>query len=168
MAAEGGVQMREYALADLPRLADVLAAPQGTLRARFRFRHRSQGVIGATVEIEAAPQLRCQRCLKGFEYPLKSSSEIEFAASEDAQATDPQCELYVTDGGMTSLQDLAEEELILALPVVAAHDLSIGCGASMAVPVSEPEAAGETRRPFAGLQDMLKKTQGKHHGSSEK
>jgi len=60
---------------------------------------------------------------------------------------------------------LAEEELLLALPIAAACSAPQSCGnapefaANAEVPEApSPEAPGAGRRPFGGLQDLLKKT----------
>ena len=61
--------------------------------------------------------------------PIAGSSEIEFASSEDAErGADPQREIYATKEGLVSLRELAEEELLLALPIVAVCDSPQSCG----------------------------------------
>jgi len=54
------------------------------------------------------------------------------------------------DDGSVSLRDLAEEELLLALPVIAACGTPEVCGRA--------PSPDERQRPFAVLQDLLKKT----------
>jgi uncharacterized protein len=63
------------------------------------------------------------------------------------------------DEGLVSLRELAEEELLLALPIVAMHTLQ-ACGqAPIYEAGGEMEPASDDRtRPFAALQDLLKKT----------
>jgi uncharacterized metal-binding protein YceD (DUF177 family) len=63
------------------------------------------------------------------------------------------------------LRELAEEEMLLALPIVAMCSAPETCGQAPVAPDDAGAAAGEARdrsgdrsRPFAGLQDMLKKT----------
>ena len=59
-----------------------------------------------------------------------------------------------------SLRELAEEELLLALPIAAACSAPQSCGNApkLAADAEVPEASGGGRRPFGGLQDLLKKT----------
>src|SRR5260370_12633807 len=71
---------RVYPLGGMPRLQDLLADAQGSVRARFAFAKVDSGRAGATVAIEAAPQLVCQRCLQGFAFTVAGSSEIEFSS----------------------------------------------------------------------------------------
>jgi len=54
------------------------------------------------------------------------------------------------DDGSVSLRELAEEELLLALPVIAACSTPEVCGRA--------PSPDEKQRPFAVLQDLLKKT----------
>jgi uncharacterized metal-binding protein YceD (DUF177 family) len=63
------------------------------------------------------------------------------------------------NNGQVSLRELAEEELLLALPLVPACRSPSTCGkapgdTSGAAPAG---ATGQMRRPFSALQDILKK-----------
>jgi uncharacterized protein len=151
LAEQGAVLERDYPLGDLPRLQDLLADKKGTAHAVFAFSRLVTGRAGVRVSIEATPHLVCQRCTKGTEIAVSSSSGIEFAGDEDADLVDPQDEIFVTLDGTVSLTELAEEELLLALPSVPRCATPEACGKSGALD-------GDRSRPFAGLQDMLKKT----------
>jgi uncharacterized protein len=159
LADNSMVLERVYPLGELHRLQDILADARGSVRARFAFAKVDSGRAGATVAIEATPQLVCQRCLQDFAYAAAGSSEIEFSSGADVGAANSQREVYATDEGWVSLRELAEEELLLALPAVAMHAPET-CGRAQI-----DEADGETQdmssdrsRPFAVLQDLLKKT----------
>jgi uncharacterized protein len=159
LAAERETLERVYELGQLPRLQDLLADQQGQLRAAFAFAPAPSGRSGAAVTIEAAPRLVCQRCLDGFEFPVAARSEVEFAAQARPDGPLSQRELYVTEQGRVSLRDLAEEELLLALPLVPACTAPRSCGkaAQFDASTAAKPAAQETVRPFAELQDLLKK-----------
>jgi uncharacterized protein len=152
---------RDYELGGLPRVRDLLAEPQGVLRASFAFAKLPAGRAGAKVRIEAVPQLVCQRCLQGFGCRIDAGSEIEFAGAEDPQSeADSEREFFVTMNGQVSLQELAEEELLLALPIAPACDAPLACGNSQRLVTNDAGAgsSAEVRRPFSALQDLLKKT----------
>jgi uncharacterized protein len=155
LAAEAAVLKREFALQDLPRLQDLLAQPIGSVVARYEFEVVGGSRAGATISVEASPQLMCQRCLMGFAFPVVVSSEIEFASSESSAPEDSPREIYLMTNGLVSLRELAEEELLLALPVIAACTTPQTCGRAPAV---EADPVDAPKRPFAGLQEMLKKT----------
>jgi uncharacterized protein len=150
LADDGVVLERQYPLSELPRLQDSLADARGSVKARFAFAKVGDGRAGASVAVQADPQLICQRCLKGFAFKVAADSEIEFASSEaDAPADSPR-EIYLMNDGTVSLRELAEEELLLALPLVAVCSTPENCGRA---PTLEKKS-----RPFAALQDLLKKT----------
>ena len=156
---------RVYALEELPRLQDLLATPEGELQARFAFAKASSGRASATVSVRAVPQLLCQRCLQGFAFPVSGGSEVEFTDEDLAAASDGKRELFRAEAGRVSLRELAEEELLLALPIAAACSIPERCphAPRFAADAQAPESAGasesgEMRRPFRELRDLLKKT----------
>jgi uncharacterized protein len=150
---------RVYELRDLPRLQSVLAAARGCLRASFAFAKTQSGRPGVTVAIESTPTLQCQRCLEPFELSVTAQSEIEFATDEESADRASAREPFVLHDGAASMRDLAEEELLLALPVAPACGQPESCGRSPAL-IGVPGGSGapqETVRPFSVLQDLLKK-----------
>jgi len=160
LADDAVVLERVYPLGQMPRLQDLLADTRGSVRASFAFAKLGAGRTGATVAIEADPQLVCQRCMQGFAFAAAGSSEIEFSNGWTADAADSQREVYAMDEGRVSLRELAEEELLLALPIVAACGTPQTCGRA---PAHEAAAViqdlpSERSRPFSALQDLLKKT----------
>ncbi len=151
---------RVYELRDLPRLQSVLVSARGCLRASFAFAKTETGRAGVTVTIESDPTLRCQRCLEPFELPVTARSDIEFADDERAAEDTSGREPYVLSGGSASMRDLAEEELLLALPVAPACGQPESCGRAPSyggVPDAGSAPRETGRRPFSGLQDLLKK-----------
>jgi uncharacterized protein len=155
LADEAASLRREYDLASLPRVRDLLAEGGGTLRAAFDFAKTASGRAGATVRIEAEPRLVCQRCLQAFRLPVAATSEIEFADGEPAP--DAEREGYLMEQGSVLLRDLAEEELLLALPFAPACGAPRLCGNAASV-ATGPVTAEKTTRPFSGLQALFKKT----------
>jgi uncharacterized protein len=160
LADDAVVLERVYALSEMPRLQDVLADARGSVRANFAFANADSGRAGATVSVEGCPHLICQRCLQGFAYAAAGCSEIEFLNGSAASAQDSQREFYVTDEGLVSLRGLAEEELLLALPLVAVCSTPQTCGRAPAYETGEERAgvSSDRTRPFTALQDLLKKT----------
>jgi uncharacterized protein len=157
LAEEAVLLHREYELGRLPRLQDLLAEPRGTLSATFAFAKLASGRPGVRVSIEASPQLVCQRCMQGFGLRATGASEIEFASSEDAE---PEREFFSMENGRVSLRELAEEELLLALPIVPACNSPQSCGRAPSYATGDETTGvtGDMRRPFSALQDLLKKT----------
>ena len=160
LADDGAVLERVYPLGEMPRLQDLLADARGSVRARFAFAKLGAGRAGATVAIDATSQLVCQRCLQGFAFAAAGSSEIEFSSGPVSSASDSRREVYPTDAGLVSLRELAEEEMLLALPIVAACSTPQTCGRAPNYEASDQirDISGDRSRPFAALQDLLKKT----------
>lgn len=166
LAAERAQLERTYELGRLPRLQDLLAERHGVLCAKFGFSRAQSGRSVVRIEIEAAPRLVCQRCMQGYEFPVAVRSEVEIAddVQQDAAAGG---EVYASQRGLVSLGELAEEELLLALPLVPACSVPAICGRAPALgelrgrgkgeSTSVAAVAPESVRPFAGLQDLLKK-----------
>jgi uncharacterized protein len=160
LADNAVVLERVYPLGEMPRVQDLLADARGSVRARFVFAKLGVDRAGATVAVEATPQLVCQRCLQGFAFAVAGSSEIEFSSGPTSSAADSQREVYAMVGGLVSLRDLAEEELLLALPIVAVCSTPQTCGQApiYEAPEQNQDTSGDRSRPFAALQDLLKKT----------
>ena len=158
LASERATLDRDYPLAELPRLRDVLADPEGTLRARFEFARDGQGRAIASVAIEASAHWRCQRCGLPFERPLRSRSVVEFVADDRAETSDGDREPFAATDGRVRLADLAEEEFLLAAPLAPSCDEPERCARAPRSARESVVAAPATRRPFDGLRDLLQKT----------
>ena len=159
LAEDAIVLERTYDLRELPRLEDLLAEPGGVLHASFAFSKAPSGRAGARVEVRATPLLTCQRCMRGFTLAVAAGSDGEFASEETAAALDGEREVFHAVGGRVSLRDLAEEELLLALPIAPTCAAPLDCGNApgLVADAEPPSASQEMRRPFSALQDLLRK-----------
>jgi uncharacterized protein len=160
LADDRAVLERIYPLGEMLRLQDLLADAKGSVRARFAFAKLGVGRAGATVAVEATPQLLCQRCLQGFAFAAAGSSEIEFSSGSGQGAANSQREVYATNEGWVSLRELAEEELLLALPIAAMHapQACVQAPTTYQAAAEIQDLSGDRSRPFTALQDLLKKT----------
>ena len=125
-------------------------------RARIRFR-RQDGRSLASIEVEANLPLTCQRCLQPVNWPIAGSTQLAFEEPGSlAPTASDEYEVFVTHGGFVALTDVVEDELLLALPLVAKHAPN-ACEAT--VPQDERSedtpAAERAQTPFAGLKDLL-------------
>lgn len=155
LAATGTVIEREYRVADFARLADRLARPEGKATARLAL-SRIDGIAAGELRVRATAELTCQRCLAPVRRTVESASRLAFVASDEA-AVPADLEAVACDPRQVDLAALVEDELLLALPLIARHAEGEVCmqpqGAAM------PAAADEAtpmRRPFAALKDLLK------------
>jgi uncharacterized protein len=146
-------------LADFPRVRPRLAATDGVIDGRVRFR-RDSGFAVAGVEVSGSVPLVCQRCLGLMSWPIDGSAQVALIAAESqADAVPEHLEPMWAPGGRISLRDLLEEELLLGLPIVPLHADTSDC-VPTAVPVAS-EAPGADRssvqRPFERLGELLKR-----------
>src|SRR3990167_4745629 len=82
--------------------------------------------------LRAALHLCCERCGKSMVYPI----DMEFTlspVSSDAQIKNlnPLYEAVVMENELVSVMELVEDEILLALPMVAKHEDVAVCGAEI-------------------------------------
>ncbi len=109
--------------------------------------------------ISSALQMTCQRCLKGTEELFETELEVVLVSS-DAQAEKLQegFDTWLVEEQQIFLRDFIEDEILLALPLVIAHD---ECEAARklieALPEEEiSETQQEDSNPFAALKALKK------------
>ena len=165
LASQGGTIDKEYPLSDFRRVQDLLPAMVGTepagnkthaVRARFDFA-REGGCAVAEVQVKAELPLICQRCLQPMLWPVDSIATLVFVDAIEAGAEEIDGrDVFEAPGGRVALGAVVEEELLLALPLVATHARQSDCaeigraGARSAKPVRT-----DAQRPFAELGELL-------------
>lgn len=167
-AAEGGELAGDWPGASLPRLLDSQALPQDVAPAPVVWSARGERrpVTGGEPELwlqlsaRTTVWLSCQRCLQPFEQPLAVDARLRFVRGEaEAEALDAELEDDVLAlPRWLDLRELAEDELLLALPLVPRHERCpqpLPQGADDAVPAQAGDAVvGERPHPFAALQAL--------------
>jgi uncharacterized protein len=145
------VPIREF-----PRLREQLAEDAGTVHLTADFA-RELGFPVADVAVDGELSLTCQRCLAVMRWPVDSRTRValvpDLASADRApEGLDP----VVIEERRVSLRDLAEEELLLALPLIAMHERPAQCGATAAGSSRDGDVA-ESNKPFAQLGELLKR-----------
>lgn len=157
LAAAGEAVERQFPIAGFTRLGDRLAEPSGSARVRLELQ-LVDGTPSGVLQLQADVVLQCQRCLRPVRRALESESRLAFVAQADAPLPTDH-EPVVGDPCRVDLATLVEDELLLAVPLIAKHAPGEECGlpAQAGTRASEPApAAQEMRRPFAGLKDLMK------------
>ncbi|HSN71696.1 MAG TPA: DUF177 domain-containing protein [Steroidobacteraceae bacterium] len=160
LAARGGTLAQTFSLAALPRIAALGAGEQSWLGVQLRLEPVDNGIAirGAlTGEVD----LECQRCLGRVSILVEEQLDLVVVPSEGqaAQVIEP-ADAVVADPTRVDLAWLAEEEALLAMPLVPMHPAAQqGCADRSAGSDGDDERAGETERhtPFANLRDLLGK-----------
>lgn len=162
-AAAGTELHGQWPGAELARLAASQTPPQDQAPAGVHWRLHGERIKPAgaeaqtwlSVEARTAAWLTCQRCLQPMQVELAATRRIRFVADEaQAEALDAESEDDVLalprwlDG-----RELAEDELILALPLVPRHEQ---CPSGLDALGEPPAAIDEPRpaNPFAVLKDF--------------
>lgn len=113
----------ELQLAELQRLCGPLADNQGMVRTKFFFERDERNAVVFHSELEVEVKMVCQRCLELVTLPIYSA--CDYAVVKEGANTQSVPQGYdVLELGEDPLDLLAlvEEELLLALPIVPAHD----------------------------------------------
>ncbi|HYW03100.1 MAG TPA: DUF177 domain-containing protein [Gammaproteobacteria bacterium] len=144
-------------LAGMERLADMMLGPgREQVSVRLRFLRDETGRRLLRGQLQAPVTCRCQRCLEPVRLDLEHDFTIEFVwGMSQLPQVEHNHSPYVLEGDEPlSLAELVEDELILAMPVVARH----GGVESCEPPRHDADrgeatdgGAGGGEGPFAGL-----------------
>ena len=154
VGAAGARLEGEVELAALARLGERLTATQGLARAQVvvTFDQSRQAVVSGSVD--ALVRMRCERCLGEVDVPLCGVFSLAVVESEPAaDALGGEDEPVVASGGRLAVHRLVEDELLLALPIVARHE-DQACDGGQRTFGPEGEALPERENPFAALERL--------------
>ncbi len=147
----------------VPLLAKGEETDSGTASFSARFGHDAQGAVIIDLRVEAELPLVCQRSLEPYREPVERSSRLAVITSLEEQDRLPgNYEPVLVEEGRLALQDLVEDELLLAVPQVPRNPALSAVQRSTdgkAEPAPEEEQE-PTHRPFEGLAGLMKDTAG--------
>ena len=137
-------------LTDFQRLADVLLENEGVLRVKLEGMRDEEGVSWLSLAVEGSLVLTCQRCLGRLQLPLKLDNRLQLVTNQDdwsdVDLENDAFDILLAESPV-SVQDLVEDEVILALPVSPMHE-----NCDMLVSGS----GGQEASPFAALAKLKK------------
>ena len=143
-------------VAGLHRLCEALADPCGTVHFVLDFGRDALQVSYVDIRAETSLTMLCQRTLEPFVLPVTVSTRLGLLRQESDEAgLPPDCEpLLVPADGRLNPADVVEDELLLALPLVA-----INPDSSLPELMTPAEVAGDDDRtsPFAMLRKLRDK-----------
>jgi len=158
LAKQGATLTGFLPLDKMQRVADLLENDSGQLTVELQFEISSDHLHYVHGHITGQIDILCQRCMEAmstvvddkFVLGLMDNPEIAKRLPEDI---DP---VYL-DQGELNTSDMIEDELILALPLIAMHDIA-ECSASDHMQGSvineENTAQGKKENPFAILKNL--------------
>ncbi len=161
-ASEGATLEGQWPLSRMPRLVEAChpeEPPGQEERVAWRAHGERRRVAGESqtwlqLALRVRLELTCQRCLGPVETPLEIDRWFRFVDGEtQAAALDAELEDDVLASTRSlDLQQLAEDELLLALPIVPRHD---ACPQPLRPPAFVSAAEDEaTPNPFAALAGL--------------
>lgn len=155
--AEAGTQLSGHLpLRQFSRLRELLADDSGEIAVKLDFEVDELGVPIVLGKVSARLSLTCQRCLGAFAYPV--DAQIALAWIKTAQEADKlplRYEPYLVEETPLQLNDVIEDELLLALPQIPMHELA-ECPASKLLKQSDKRTGEPEQKanPFSVLAKL--------------
>ena len=145
----------EYAIHDMQRLVELLYDSTGKVIFSLDFIFdNGQNIPLIKGSIEAQVNIPCQRCLGGMEFKIDNPVFLGITNSRSGSVSLPdECEPLQLDEDSILLQDLIEDELILALPISAMHNAH-ECNATELI---DKIKDNNRSSPFAALDKLNRK-----------
>lgn len=125
LAQSGGHLEGEVAVAQLPRLADLVASTHGSVQYQISGLIDTDSFLAADLRLKARLQLICQRCNGPLEFKLDRTTRFRFVANEEelnALPIDDDENEAMVGSRSVNVRDWIEDEAILSLPLVPRHD----------------------------------------------
>ena len=155
--AEAGAQLSgNLPLRQFPRLRQILADDSGEIAVTLDFEVDELGVPIVVGNVSASMVLTCQRCLGEFTFPVDLDIALAWVkTTQEADKLPLRYEPYVVEETPLLLNDVIEDELLLALPQIPMHE-EAECPASKLLKqpnkvTNEPELKGN---PFSVLAKL--------------
>jgi uncharacterized protein len=145
---EGAILSGLFTPADLPRLAEEVL-PATSFSVAWRAQGGAPNFLDLT--LQSSVQMKCQRCLGAMEEPIDVSYRFQFVADEaTAQAQDEESDDVdsLVHARQFDLQELIEDEMLMALPFVSLHETCPNAGAIAFLP------AADKPNPFEVLKNL--------------
>ncbi len=122
LARRGAVFEGSYPLEGMERLKASLVETGGEAKVYLRFDSDAQNVPYILVRVEAELMLECQVCLEPCRQTVHTDTKVALIAREaQADRLPEEYEPLVIGEEPLFLKELVQDELILALPVIARH-----------------------------------------------
>lgn len=122
LAARQAELSGDFPVAKMTRLAEHIGSKTGQVHATFAFSRREPGWVAVAVTLHAQLGVVCQRCLGPLELEITERVEFGMAGTQvDSVALPEGVEPVVADGERFAPQQLVEDEMIMAVPLVPKH-----------------------------------------------
>ncbi len=158
LAEKGRALTGRLPLSCMDRLCQSLQNGKGGVDVSLNFDKDEVGQPRVMGRLTATLQLQCQRCMQTMGLPVSVDIHLGIVRTQKQAESLPDNydPLLVSDEPMTAA-DIVEDELILALPLVALHEIK-DCPAvnAQAGRDEQDEVAARRENPFAVLAELKK------------
>ena len=139
------------------RLNEALLSDEGDIEVELKF-DRAGPVPFIVGHIKTELQLKCQRCMQAMSHSVDVDFKLGLVQNEaQMEKLEDEFEPYLLESDNNHLPDMLEEELLLALPLVAVHEFD--CSDYLQKQELEQqdkvEKTEEKENPFSVLKDLL-------------
>ena len=145
-----------YFAHEMKRFTSAVASAQDEVPVKVEFLKDAQGLTLFKGEMASDVQLICQRCNQLLDHSVQT--EYCYTPVQGHEQTDQLPDAYepvqVNDHGEIDLLQIIEDEIILALPLVAMHDEQDCKRQSDKMSFGKVEPAEERPNPFAVLKEL--------------
>ena len=127
------------------------------IRIEFSWLDARQSLVAASGQSSARMTAVCQRCLEAFEMPVGAAFNVLFREPDkdsDQYAEMADIEIWELEDETVRPVDIAEESLVMALPLAPMHESPELCGP---LAMSPAEDKSDVIRPFAELRSQMEK-----------
>jgi uncharacterized protein len=152
-AHRGGAIERRFSASELPRLSEAGISEPGEVRVSIRF-STYEGRVAMDGALTGTVTMTCQRCMQPAAVDVEDQFRLLIVDEEaDLTAESGGFEPVVADPARLDLRWVAEEQMLLSVPLVAKHaDDSCASGSVSEGKNEEPVV----QRPFANLRNLLR------------
>jgi uncharacterized protein len=160
-ARAGSTIARHFSAADLPRVSEAGGHEGSSIEVNFQFAH-FENRPSVSGELHGTVVLTCQRCMQPVPVGIDDSFQVlivEQERSDEPGGYEP----VVAKPSRLDLRWLAEEQVLLALPLVPMHE-NADCAEHVASAADESDSdevvedEEEVRQqPFRNLRDLMRK-----------
>ncbi len=155
MAEQSAQLVLRTPLAAFKRLREVTLSDDGDVSVKIRFRRDARGIPNLSGSVSATVEQTCQRCMSSVSVPVEADVNV-FLLNDEAYADRlSEDDDYVVFGDdRLDLPELLEDELIMALPLVARHEDCQPQAALTVLPEADDEPMPKKENPFRVLAGL--------------
>lgn len=150
----------------MPRLAETALPETGDFEVDLEFTRSISGLPIIQGHVRGAVMLECQRCLQAVEFPVDSEIQVALTTFQSDERPEQEgFEAWLVEDDRLFIQDFVEDEILLALPLVARHEQcepvrELIEALPSEIPATEASQTDDVpegkKNPFAVLKDWKK------------